>query len=100
MAFFANAVPKVLFKILINKKDLKVAILNGNVAGEVVDQMIEIQTWNSDGCWRLIFRAVLFFDHDQIQLAEKIPFQTVCGFTITKRALQINCIQSGSPKRS
>jgi len=73
MAFFANAVAKVLFKIFINKKDLKVAILNGNVAGEVVDQMIEIETWNSDGCRRLIFRAFLFFDHDQIQLEGKIP---------------------------
>ena len=46
MAFFANAVAKVLLKIFIRKKDLQVAILNRNVAGEVIDQIIEIQPRN------------------------------------------------------
>jgi hypothetical protein len=38
----------------------------------LVDQMIEIQPWNRFRCRRLIFGAVLIFDHDQIQQEEEI----------------------------
>jgi hypothetical protein len=72
MAFFAHTIAKVFSKIFIGKKDLKVAILNGNIAGELVDQMIEIQPWNRRRSCSLIFRALLFFDHNQMQLEGKI----------------------------
>jgi hypothetical protein len=50
MAFSADAISKVLFEFFIDINDLKVAVLNGNIAGETVDQVVEIQPWCSVGC--------------------------------------------------
>ena len=49
MAFFTDAVAKIFFELLVNIKKVKIAVLNGYVAGEIVDQMIEVQPWNSGG---------------------------------------------------
>jgi len=71
VALFAHAVAKVFLKFLVHIKQLQVAILNGNVAGEIVDQIVEIQPLKGGGCGRLIFRAFVFFGHNQLQLEEK-----------------------------
>jgi hypothetical protein len=46
VTFFTDALTKIAFKFFVNVKEFQVTILNGNVAGQMVDQMMNIQSWN------------------------------------------------------
>ena len=50
MAFSTDAISRVHFEFFIDIDDLKVAVLNGSIAGETVDQVVEIQPCCCCGC--------------------------------------------------
>ena len=46
MAEPAGCVTEVPFKGLVDEKDTQIRVLNRDIAGKVVDYLIEIQSWN------------------------------------------------------
>jgi hypothetical protein len=64
MTFFPGTITKVPLKFLIYKKNSKVTVLNGYVAGKVVDNLIEIQSRDFGSWVGFIYRMSLFWGHN------------------------------------
>ena len=67
MAQFSGSVTKIIFKTLIYKKKTMFAILNGNIAGKQIDNMIEVRSGNIGPAAGFAFWRLFLICHDPIQ---------------------------------
>ena len=66
MAQFTDRITKIPSKILICKKDAKITILYGYIAGEQVNEIIETQARNGGCIFRFIIRGSVIIGHNMI----------------------------------